>query len=402
MGNVTGPRGQTGPSYDTATLEALQRLSQVSQQGLGDTLSITSVPTGAIETLAAWGRPTLDAPSLTDPGELSVLLGEVEAFLGREQMQNSALNLDANSVARKEASRKAAKNAELAHKHAQEAKEMSTGDKVLMWMQKIAVFVAAVLGAVAAGTSSVVTGPAGVLLTVAAVIGVAMALQDLINTGIQAAGVPATNAQGQKVALDVSFGGMVNAIVSRQLADGTIVVLERDKNGQLMQSAAAMANAKPGAILMDPAQLESWKTGWTVATTLFIAANVIAAGAGGAKAFADLAKLGELVGKLTQMQQQISVIAQTGETVGNVVGSALDIARAGVDIKTAYLNRDSEHARADQFFYDKKARSLDARMEMEHKAVEDVMKRLEEVMTNLSGLIARASDTTAARYRAMS
>lgn len=354
-------------------------VQQIVHEGAGPRFSVKAVP-------------RLAEPEKFDSDTLSEMLVEltnsittISALTAREKTDHDAAN-------RKDLQKKAKEQMEIQMHKAKDEADNAEKNKIAGWCSAIFGLLGAAFGCLAAGAAILATGGGAtvgsVLLVVACVAGALMAIQEVVNMGIQEAKIEIDDpVNGGKKRLDVGFGGMVDAIVTAQILDGSIAVVKRDDNGNVISDTRdkAKANFGLGCIVLDEKQLEQWKTGWTVTTSLLIAIGSIACGIGGAvgieKALKGTLKAGEALHQLERVGTAVDLITDVGQATSS-------IAQGIVGIITANVHADSDRARAEKNRYDQMLKLLAEQMGATNDLVREIMTQMDSLVTAMSENIA--------------
>lgn len=352
--------------------------------------------------------PMLARPDKIDADSLSALLGALNESITKEQVKTGTETIKIGAADREAMTKKVKEQMEIAAQKAKEAAEAAENNKIAGWCQAIFGLIGAVLGIVGAVFAAIGTAGAGTPLVVVAVIGAVLAVQDVANMAVKEAGVEVTNVNGDKKALDISFGGMIGAIVDQQLKDGTIVEIRKDASGNYIDKEGNVIqdphlDAKPGAIFMDEKQLGDWKMGWTITTSLLIAAGTMATGvagmAGMERAAKAAAKAGEGLSRAATAAERVTEGAQVAADLGQAASTGV---QGGIGIKVADLNRDSDRARAGKAYYENMIKEIGMRMNMTQDMIRELVTRMNDAFDQMSASIAGTSTNHVTIARNMS
>jgi hypothetical protein len=334
------------------------------------------------------GGPALEPPSF-DPTTL-LLLSTIFDTQQSDQEAKTAEGFIDYTTNEKIAAQKSLNDAVAKQQDAaQKAAAASSDSQIADWVMSVAALVGAV--AIVVGTVGTGAAAAAVLVGVAAT-GIA-ALQ-VANMAVKTAGVQVTDAMGETKPLSLDFGGLVDAVVAQQMADGNIVETHVDADGKTVDQSNnviddAYRKAHPGATYMDAAGLAQWKSGWTEALNVALGVAMVAAGAGGASAAMTAAKTAEKVGedaaKLSKMVQW-SANGVQGVSDATQGGAAIYGGKRSQDV--AYADFDKNRFIAQQHLYESTLTLLSRQMTYQ-------MNGLNQALTTLNDRTAKTSDAIA-------
>lgn len=342
---------------------------------------------------------------------------ELEAASSMVQGQVTTTNIKNADEARKEASKKMLEQLKEVLKKINEAMNAPKPDKVLGWFLAIAELVGGIV-MTAVGVIGVAAGGSGVGLIAA---GVALTVTGIMATGnmiAQETNATTVNAEGERVALNISWDGMVAAIVSQQIADGTIVVVRKNADGAFVDKQGNIIDdprgkAKPGAIVMDEAMLAEWQMGWSLTTSILATAVLMVIGAGAGKAVEAAAKASLKAGSLganaasgassgaAQLSKSTSTALTLAEAGTEVLGSVTTIieainavAGALLQMKLAEIDKDTEEARAWKAVFEATAKDLLSRVRVWMSHLEKIFMGVNDNNKNVSAVLKDSSETT--------
>lgn len=335
-----------------------------------------------------------------DEAKLMQDLAEAHADLTKEGIKTSNQRLLEAERERKLINQKILDLMANAAKLADEAKKAASESKVAGWAEAIGGLVGAVAAWVGVGVSLAVTGGASAPLVFVAVSGSLAALQDVTNMGLKEDGVKWKSVTGESKQADVSFGGMIDAIVDQQIVDGTIVEIRKNSNGDFVDKNGLVIEdphktARPGTIFMTSKELAEWKMGWTITTTLVVAAATIMAGYGAAEFahkgaivaskaadFGKLAKFGEIGA------EGVGIVADTFQAVASIV-------QGTITLKLSEIDADTDEARAWKAFYESSVKELTQRLSIIMELIKQLVKNMNEIHEGASDAIKGTSESTA-------
>ncbi|MES3002903.1 MAG: type III secretion system translocon subunit SctE [Pseudomonadota bacterium] len=384
------PTGEAGPVAGQLNLPSQPELVQV------------ILNEGALPRFSVRAVPRLAEPEKYDSDTLSELLAELTNATTTLGLYTARAKTDLDAAARKDLQQKAKEQMEIAMQKAKEAADNAEKNRIAGWCSAIfgligAAFgcLAAVCGVMAATAATVATGGAAaplavgsVLLVIAAVTGALMAIQEVVNMGLQEGKVEVPDpVNGGMKPADCSFGGLVDAIVTAQILDGSIAIVKKDENGNVISDTRdkAKGNFGAGCIVMDEKQLEEWKTGWTVTTSLLVAIGSIACGIGGAVGIEKALKGTIQAGKALQQLERVGAIVDLFTDVGQ---AAAAISEGVVGIFTAHLHADTDRARAAKNRYDQMLKLLGEQMRATEDLVQAITTQMDAIITAMSENIA--------------
>jgi hypothetical protein len=336
--------------------------------------------------------PSLAKPMSIDIDSINMLIGALNYAITREQVKTGTASIDADNAAKLEMNKKIKEQLEAIKTKAAEAKEAAGEDKVAGWCEAIGLLVAAGLACAAV----VFSGGASAALAVLAVAGAVMAIQDVVNMSLKEAGTQYTACTGETKQLDVSFNGMIDAIVDRQLVDGTIVEVHEDtvNGGWLDKNNKKVDTSKPGPLYFTKEELADWKMGWSVTTTLLITAAMMVTGYGAYKGWGAITKVVDAADKSAKAAKTASAAERVTEgmsVVADVEAASAQIYQGSVGVKLAEINSDTDRARAYKAYYDSMIKEIGQRMGLAHEAIQTLVERMNEIYDAMSKSVAEAS-----------
>jgi phage baseplate assembly protein gpV len=279
-----------------------------------------------------------------DPSAVAVVLAYLGGIQAKSDLQAGITAADQEKDQKKFNQEEMIKQLEEQQKKAEEAAKLVSQQKVGSWLS--AIF--SVLGAALTCVSIAFSGGATAPLVAAAVIQSITAIQNVINIGLKEGGVKTDDGNGGQKQVDISFAGIADAIVTSQLKDGSIALVERDSSGKIISDSRdkAKANFGDGCIVMDKNQLEQWKMGWSITSEILVAATSIACGAGAYVIAKAASKAGDAVKVLSKLSQQLERIGNIGELSAQAAEGTTSIITGGLAIKAGEIDADSDRARA--------------------------------------------------------
>jgi hypothetical protein len=343
----------------------------------------------------------LDNFTNADMDQLMETLSSLHAMTSTLQGEVSAQRLRASDSERKDAAKKMMEMLHAVAAKLEEAMEAAKGDKVLGWVSAIAEMTGAVLLTSFAIYSAVASGGASVPLVSLSLSMLTTSTMAVANMGAKETGLQATSATGETKQANISFDGMVEAIVDQQIADGTIVVI-RQKDGLYLDAKGGVIedprkNAKPGAIFLSSEQLTKWKMAWGITANVVIAAMMMSMGYGAADFAAQGANFGSKIAtssqavKLARLEQAGSVAQLVGEVFGSVQG----MYEGATSLKLAEIDKDTEEARAYKAFYETMVRELTQRLSLIMESLRQVYTSVNENYKSVSDCLKASADTSA-------
>jgi hypothetical protein len=234
---------------------------------------------------------------------------------------------------------------------------------------------------------------------------VGLAALNVADVAVQQAGVEVTDVNGVTKRLDLSLGGMVDAIVAQQIHDGSIVRTNAD--GQIIDkdnNVIEDQTRKVGVKYMNPSELQEYQTGWTIAANVIVAAAMIAAGAGGVSAATNAARAGLKAGEaLTEAAIKVGVkgseaVVKTSTSLergGQGLAVAADLAQGAAGIyggkktqEIAEIDQDTARAKAEKKRYEAMLKAVIAGMSLQQDVIKTAMDRLAENYERLTANVA--------------
>jgi len=284
------PGATNTPARPPGTAET--RTAPANSQQQQRPLTVTAGPTATLDLAdqtKAGGFFPLSKPALTMPTmdayQMMLVLNQDLTETSRANFAAQWEGVKVNSARREQSTAEQTENRDKWWKNRAEAEKKAASEKVDRWIRTI-------LGAVAAVAAMVFSMGMAAPIVAFAVIGVVLAVVDLANSIVQETGAKVKGLDGEERPLEISIGGMMQAIML---------------NGPAFKD-------------VDPKKKQEWIMGLTIAVQGALAIGGLAAGgaglfkagqaaASGAKALSDAARVAKMaagvVGEVTALTQGI-------------------------------------------------------------------------------------------------
>lgn len=322
-------------------------------------LSLSNLPVPAKWSLTI--VPRLALPGTFDVESINAILGELDAAITTEQVKTGTEAIRLSDAERAELAKKVKEQLRIALEKAEEAKKAASEGNVAGWCTAIFGLIGAAVGVVAACAAT------GGALAPLAVVGLILAVQEVVNMSLKEADVEWTDARGNTKKLDIGMGGLVSMAVDEAVAGSDMTAEE----------------------------IADLKKGLTIGLTVAIALTMMVGGGVG------LSKVGEAGAKLSSTAATVERASLGTGIVMDVGQAASSIAHAVISVEVAGLERDSDRARAQKAFYETLIQDIAKRMGLAQDVIRELVARFNENYDRMSSTIAAMSSTSATMARNM-
>lgn len=349
----------------------------------------------------------IEGLSTGDMDMTSQAISELQVAVSLTNGQVTSARLKTAEEERKQATDKMLEALKEVNKKITEAQNAPKPDKVVGWITAIAEAIGGILLTAAAVYITVNTGGASAMLVGSAFMMTVSAAMSLANMGAQETGHQVTNVLGETKQANISWDGMVEAIINQQIADETIVVVRKNADGQFVDKnnniiADPRIGAAAGFIEMDENEFRDWQMGWGMTAGVLMMVGMMLMGAGAAKVAEVLAKSAQGASVATKtMQASKMVTAMRLEAGGEFVSSVASVMQAinGImnslmEIKLAKIEKDTEEGRSKVRLYEKTAKQITHMLLMMFTRMESNATHVNDVHKKSSRDIREWSDTS--------
>jgi hypothetical protein len=314
------------------------------------------------------------------PEDWAITVGALSTQVSEEQMDTSIEAIELNTFVKAALTKEIERQNAEALKKAEEAKAVAESKKHLDWaMAGLALF-----GAIAI---TVLTGGTAVGLAVG-IVGIALASLAVANEVVKDQKVMDPNNPDQL--LDLSIGGMTNAITDWRVRSGNIVQVDhKDSAGRCYDKNNNLIAQEWDKQYKTAEELESFKKDWALAANVIVISVMILAGGKGAynahKAAGAAANVGDKIVKG----------ASTAERAGQAVTAGAGVAAGGVQVHSGTLTaevavseEEAAKAAAKKKIFEAMLKTAGAEQALIHDVLKQAMARMAENYQAVSSMLA--------------